>query len=82
MFIQFDLADSLYTNNFNFPSLLQFGQIEDFFAADGSRKLMFFYQECTVSNLKCSSEGQHHIHILNVVRDWFKTCAASYNLQL
>lgn len=62
--------------------VLQFDQIEDFFVADGSRKLMFFYQECTVSNLKCGREGQYHFHVLNVVRDWYKTYAASYNSQL
>ena len=34
---------------FLFFSIAQFDQIEDFFAQDGSRKLMFFYQECNVS---------------------------------
>lgn len=35
----------------------KFDQIEDFFAADGSRKLMFFYQECTINRVDLSSQA-------------------------
>ncbi|XP_022781430.1 uncharacterized protein LOC111322570 isoform X2 [Stylophora pistillata] len=35
----------------------KFDQIEDFFAAEGSRKLMFFYQECTINRVDLSSQA-------------------------
>ena len=36
-------------------SLPQFNQLESFFASDGSRRIMFFYQECSVSVLENTS---------------------------
>ena len=33
-------------------SLPQFNQLESFFASDGCRRIMFFYQECSVSDLE------------------------------
>ncbi|KAJ7385895.1 hypothetical protein OS493_013931 [Desmophyllum pertusum] len=35
----------------------KFAQIEDFFATDGSRRIMFFYQECTITRIDLSSQA-------------------------